>query len=1019
MNLSSTDFADFFRAIHGYEPFPWQQRLADQLDNKNKWPDVLDLPTGAGKTTTLDIAVFHLALRYEDPKKAALRIVLVVDRRLVVDNAFDHAEKIASVLNDPKHKVVKEIASRLKRLAGDDAIPLLTKKLRGGIPLEHDWARTPTQPTILCSTVDQVGSRLLFRGYGVSDRMKPVHAGLLGTDSLILLDEAHLSEPFRKTLDAVQDEKIGKADIKTVLLSATPDDSEEQKKHFFRLKLADRKHPVLKNRLKSPKPSTLRTANAAKAAKSFAESAQKIAKQLLEANIKAPAVGVVVNRVELARDIFKELKKARMPEADTQPDVQLMIGRSRSIDRDEIAKKLEPFLTDEARTGDTPLFIVATQCLEVGVDLDLDGLVTQAASLDALRQRFGRLNRAGRELSSGEWFPARGVILALPEDIKKTSDDFVYGNRIHLTWEKLNEIAEDGEVDFGIEALKETGISPADFSALSAPRTRAPTVMPAYLDLWSQTSPIPAADPEIGLFLHGAERASPEVSIVWRSDVSDLIKKREKGNLSELMKLVPPRAAETISVPLRAARAWLRKTKVDDIADVPASDDLTGPRESSGDGEPRQAFRWAGTDDPNTRIVGPDDLRVGDVLVVPTDYGGIATVPVVPLPKKGDVLGVPTDYEDCDEFGWAPASKDPVKDVADKAAVPFRAQRYAVRITPDVTHWNQLLPVLADESIESDDLPEKLFDALSSESDVTPDNEKADTQASRSVRKSLELRKSLDLRESIELLKDKGKNIVLHSPYTGDRDGGVVLVATNGLKDENGSAQDVADPSTEDDTLSVTSRAPVELNDHSEGVEDFVKRFTQTLGLEDEVRDDLCLAAFLHDAGKADRRFQVMLSGGDPWNYPDGEVLAKSAQKSYNRRGTGKRAGLPKGWRHEALSVRMAQAHPYFKDAHDPALVLWLIGTHHGYGRPFFRFTDPIEDTPEQELLPCLDVPEWQLEPGKTGPQLSTFEFNGADWPSLFERLKQKYGIWKLAHFEAIVRLADHRESEKERRRHE
>ncbi len=912
----------------------------------------------------MDAAVFHLALRADAPGRAALRIAFVVDRRLVVDDAFERAEKISKALrcalsaDANQNEIVKETARRLRRLAGDDAPPLIARRLRGGAPLEHDWARTPTQPTILCSTVDQIGSRLLFRGYGVSDRMKPIHAGLLGINSLILLDEAHLSEPFRQTLDAVQ--RIGRAGVRTALLSATPGVGAERR---FELSTMDRAHPVLRKRIEACKPVRLVARGKATAiVGAFATAAREMVKRLRKKGVSPPSVGVVVNRVALARDVFDALN------GEDGFDATLMIGRSRSTNRDRIVEKLAPFRTGaKNRSQAKPLFIVATQCLEVGVDLDLDGLVTQAASLDALRQRFGRLNRAGRPV------PAEGEILARSEDIAKKADDPVYGDRIRLTWEALQQVAEGGTVDFGVEALPsrlaKAGIDPG---GLSAGRPDAPVVMPAYLDLWSQTSPRPAADPDVGLFLHGAERTAAGVSIVWRGDVSeDDMEDAKQNDPSELLRLVPPRASEAVEVPLWAARAWLRREPrdsgpVDAMSDAPEREreDET-PRTAAIRRKGRPVFRWAGAGDERTGLVRPDKLRPGDMLIVPAEYGG------------------------CDEFGWAPDSPDSserVEDVADDAAKPYWGRRCAVRVAPslvqDGVQWSRVSQILQDESAAVGDLVDRLLGALPPENSV---------------------------RNGLKALQRARGRLDVHFPYSGGRDRGAVIVAERGVEGE--SAGDAAVPATEDDHASHTSGKPVPLDDHGRRVARFAERFAQTLGLGD-VAGDLRLAAYLHDAGKADKRFQVMLSGGDLWNRPDGPPLAKSGRPS--RGNAWDRARLPKGWRHEALSVRMARTHPRFADAHDPALVLWLIGSHHGLGRPFFDFLDPV---PDQEPFPCLgiDAAHWRTAAEKPGPQSLAFEFRGADWPSLFEDLRRKHGIWGLAHLEAILRLADHRASEEER----
>ena len=983
MELRAADFGTFFQAVHGCSPFPWQQNLVDRLAENDEWPDVLDLPTGTGKTAAMDAAVFHLALRTDAPGKAALRIAFVVDRRLVVDDAFERANKIASTLrcalgdDAGAIDVVKEVARRLRRLAGDSAPPLLARRLRGGAPLEHDWVRTPTQPTILCSTVDQVGSRLLFRGYGVSDRMKPVHAGLLGDDSLILLDEAHLSKPFRQTLGAVQ--RIGKAGVRMAILSATPG---ARAKRPLELSSADRGDPVLKKRLEAQKRVILEKplcGESAAISAAFAKAASTMAERLRRNGVSPAAIGIVVNRVALARDIFNALKRIEAERATSageeadETSAILMIGPSRDVGRDRIVDKLAPFRTGaKERPQAKPLFVVATQCMEVGVDLDLDGLVTQAASLDALRQRFGRLNRAGRQV------PAEGRILACAEDVAKKADDPVYGDRIRRTWEALQEVAEDGTVDFGVEALpkclEKAGI---DHAKLAAKQANAPVVMPAYLDLWAQTSPRPSADPEVGLFLHGVKRTTAGVSVVWRGDVAEQdMKDARSAEIEELLRLVPPRAAEAVEVSLWAARAWLRRVRgdegaLDPMADVPARE--VG-RSVSAHATERPAFRWAGAGDPRTGVVWPDELRPGDMVIVPAEYGG------------------------CDQFGWAPESDSAVEDVADEAASPFWGRRCAVRIAPGLLlddWWNRISGVLQDDAARPAELVDRLLDALPT-GEVLEEHSPSTVRAVQGARKGLK-----------KLRRPKRGRLELRFPYRGGREKGAVFVAEQGVEDAGRS--DDARSATEDDSISPTFGKPVTLDDHGVRVEHLAGRFAETLRLGEAA--DLRLAAYLHDAGKADPRFQTMLSGGDPWNRPEGPPLAKSGARNWSP-AAGKRAGLPPGWRHEALSVRMAQAHPRFANAHDPALVLWLIGSHHGLGRPFFGFLDPV---PDKHLPGCLGVENWRLRAGEPGPQSLAFEFRGADWPSLFEDLKQRYGIWKLAHLEAILRLADHRASEEER----
>lgn len=1051
--LTPDDFAAFFTAVHSVPPFPWQDRLLRQVAAEWKWPGLLDLPTGTGKTAALDIAVFHLALEADKgaQRRAPVRIAFVVDRRLIVDDAFERAKGISDALSwsligaDKAAKLearyaeqdrpdlirllrraraeptVGCVAARLGRFAERPETPLLARRLRGGVPREDDWARTPCQPTILCSTVNQVGSRLLFRGYGISDSMKPMHAGLLGADCLILLDEVHLSRPFRQTLQAASQyckprdrEPAGPAPFALAMLSATPGDISDG---HFKLKRDDRHHPVLRERLQAPKPAILREIKGQQGraieeqrADELAEAVEIALGHLKRQQLDAPPViGVVVNRVLRARRIFQNLCKAygvaeegELPQAD----LLLVIGPAREVDRKRLVETLGAIKTganSARRQLLRPLIVVATQTIEAGADLDFDALVTEIAPLDALKQRFGRLNRAGRAVD------ARAVILAHREDLRPGKDgDPVYGMAAAATWNALQKLASsrgDGAiVDFGATASDAAPwigeISPEQIEAdgLLASKAEAPVLMPAYVDLWSQTAPIPAADPEVSLFLHGPNRSPATVQIVWRADLerADLELDRPDFDTKALLAAVPPRSAEAIEVSLTAARRWLRalaRERPDadgfDFADVAQSEQ----EEEREPGRSRPAYRWGGPESDRSGTVHARDLRPNDLIVVPADYGG------------------------CDEFGWNPQSVKPVRDVANEAALPLASRRFALRLTPSLIAAS--IPEMDDEAAaavgESVAAFATAFVELSAA--LRDGLIKSDAVALIQALREAEAKPSPQIGKLLDGIADwrrqRRPRPQLLLPY-GDDEGrprGVVLVASKGIElsadtaEESELAGGIA--ATEDDWLGSTPGYVQTLEEHSLCVRDRAADFARTSGLDPVIAMDISLAAYLHDAGKADPRFQTMLYGGDWFAVDEKAILAKSERRVP---GAWERAGLPDHWRHEALSVRIAQEHSRFPEASDKELVLWLIGVHHGYGRPLFPHADP-RDAHDRDDLTHIEGERFRLEKS-AGPQSLAFSFNGYDWAQIFQRLKRRYGVWELARLEAIVRLADHRASE-------
>ena len=168
----SIDFPSAFRALtNGKDPFRWQERLFNEFARGNIL-DACDIPTGLGKTSVMAIWLAALDLVSPDARLPR-RLVYVVDRRTVVDQATEEAEQLAKALGDGAGKSIDPVIAMLRkrlRLEPGRALPIST--LRGQLADNRAWLDDPSAPAIVVGTVDMIGSRLLFQGYNVSARMR-------------------------------------------------------------------------------------------------------------------------------------------------------------------------------------------------------------------------------------------------------------------------------------------------------------------------------------------------------------------------------------------------------------------------------------------------------------------------------------------------------------------------------------------------------------------------------------------------------------------------------------------------------------------------------------------------------------------------------------------------------------------------------------------------------------------------------------------------------------------------------
>ena len=262
-----------------------------------------------------------------------------------------------------------------------------------------------------------------------------------------------------------------------------------------------------------------------------------------------------------------------------------------------------------------------------------------------------------------------------------------------------------------------------------------------------------------------------------------------------------------------------------------------------------------------------------------------------------------------------------------------------------------------------------------------------------------------------------------YDPDTGWDASGKQRVEPVSTQDENGEPEPEGQGSEPTNTL---QRKWVSLSDHSRHAEAEARVILDALPeqFEPGLLEAVALAALYHDAGKAHPAFQEMLrkDGKGP---TEGVLLAKS-------RGNGRMDR--RHFRHELGSALALLEHAHVSTDDMRGLAAFLAAAHHGKVRLGIRSlpgaqrnnrdSNPDADkllgyrVSEPETLPPVDlgqglrVPETMLD--MSIAQVGMGDDGRRSWLERSLALLERFGPFRLAYLEAIVRAADMRASKKE-----
>ncbi len=873
-------------------PFPWQENLLKRFLS-NELPNGIDIPTGLGKTSVIAIWLVARTLGAPLPR----RLVYVVDRRAVVDQATDVAVNLRRYVDQtPELKAALGL--------GDRSLPIST--LRGKHIDNREWLEDPALPAIVVGTVDMIGSRLLFEGYGVSRKLRPYQAGLLGADVLLVLDEAHLVPPFERLVNSIaNDAALGpRGDLARQLvprfrmlpLSAT---ARQNDSGVLNLSREDLEHPVVYKRLTATKRLRL----------TELPEDQELPEALAEAAWKACEQGQNPLRLVIFSDSPKiaEAAKQRL-EAKAKSDAklgiskaeiatELLVGARRVFERQRAAKwlKREGFLASSKVKPSKPAFLFATSAGEVGVDLDANHMVADLVAWDRMIQRLGRVNRRG----DGE-----ATVIVFHEALKKPTEakglkDYER-NQAWLQAVKCLPAEEDAYNGSpgAIQALKNRAAAEDALRAIleagTTPTWLHPALTRALADAWAMTSlKEHTGRPKIGPWLRGWDSNPPQTSVVWRKYLPvHSVGPPDKAKIEDFFEAAPPHFSETLETETSTALSWVIARAKAVLARAKA--------------KPKQEYGKVSQEAP--ALLRPDDV----VAYVLGQDGGVQR----PLTLRDLDL-------DGDEKEDKKKQKGRLADVLAASTLVVDSRLGGLHKDGRLSNSEDSAPVTVDEPWPNQDNEHPAVTPweaglIEENAELTDSNDRKPTVAFRVRQVDSAAELSIPAGSDWKL----SYSFATHLSNEGEELRWLVVDKWR----ENSSNEEARSAGTKQS-----------LKEHQEWAEKQVKEIGARLNLPQDYIGMLAIAARLHDEGKQSPLWQRA------FNAPPGGPYAKTPGPI--------KFALLDGYRHEFGSLGVAETDSSLLALPEEMkdLALHLIAAHHGFARPSIRING-CEDAPPSAL---------------------------------------------------------------------